>query len=56
MVDGQLGQPVALEEGGGPPVQLGDQLGLAALQLGQEQLPEQLVVPVPLVAAVHRDQ
>jgi hypothetical protein len=37
-------------------VELGDQLGLAALQLGQEQLPEHLVVAPPAAAAVHRHQ
>ena len=37
-------------------MELGDQPRLAALQLGQQQLPEQLVVAVPPVAAVHRHQ
>jgi hypothetical protein len=56
VVDGQLGQALGLIPVGGPPVELGHPLGLAPLQLGQEQLPEQLVVAVPAVAAVHLDQ
>jgi hypothetical protein len=56
VVDGQLGQALGLVPVGGPPVELGHPPGLAPLQLGQEQLPEQLVVAVPAVAAVHLDQ
>jgi hypothetical protein len=37
-------------------VQLWDQLGLAPLQLGSEQVAEQVVVAVPLASAVQGDQ
>ena len=56
VVDGQLGQPVALTPGGRPSMEPRDQLGLTQLQLGSEQLPEQLVVAVPLALAVQRRQ
>ena len=56
MVDGQLRQPVGLAPGGRPDVQLGDQLGLAPVQLGPQQLAEQVVIAVPLAAAVQRNQ
>jgi hypothetical protein len=44
VVDGQLGQALVLVPGRGPPVEGRDQRGLAPLQLGQEQLAEQLVL------------
>jgi hypothetical protein len=56
MVDGQLRQPVGLTPGRCPGVQAMDQLGLAPLQLGLEQLPEQMVVAVPLPVPVQRHQ
>ena len=56
LVDRGLGQVVGLTPGGGPVVELLGQPGLAPVQLGQEQLTEQLVVAVPLLAPVQRHQ
>jgi hypothetical protein len=55
MVDGQLGQPVGLTPDRRSGVQFRDQLGLTLLQLGPEQLAEQVVVAVPLPLPVKRD-
>ena len=52
VVDRELRQPLALVPAGRPLVQLSHELGLAALQLGQEELAEQLVVAVPAVTVV----
>ena len=52
VADRRLGELVVLAPLGRPPGQLGGQGGLAALQLGPEQLPQQPVEPVPLPAPV----
>ena len=36
-------------------MEIGDQLGLSPLEFRLQQLPEQVVVAVPLAAAVERD-
>jgi hypothetical protein len=56
VVDGQLGQLVVFAPGGRAGVEPPGQPGLAALQLGPEQLAEQVVVAVPAVVPVERHQ
>ena len=56
VVDGQLGQVVGLAPGGRADVERPGLPGLTALQLGPEQLPEQVVVAVPAVVPVQRHQ
>jgi hypothetical protein len=54
MADGLLWQVVGLEPGGRAGVEPWDELGFAPVELSCEQLAEQLVVAVPLAAAVQR--
>jgi hypothetical protein len=54
VLDGDLGQPVGLAPGRRPPVELGDEVRLAPAQLARQQLPEQVVVAVPLAPVVER--
>ena len=56
MIDRALGQPVGLIPCRRPDMQLGDQLGLASLELGLEQAAEQVVVAIPLLLLVQGDQ
>ncbi len=44
LIDKALG----LEPRRGPPVQISDHIGLAAMQLGAQQLGEQLVIAIPV--------
>ena len=53
--DGRLRQTVRLVPGRRPGVELGDHLRLPPHQLGVEQLPEEVVVAVPLAPSVERD-
>src|SRR5690349_13367161 len=55
MLDRGLRHRVRLEPRGRPEMEIGDQLGLAPLEFRPQQLPEQVVVAVPLAAAVERD-
>ena len=55
MLDRQGGGSVGLVPVGGAQVQLGDDVGLNAPQLAEEELPVQSVVAVPLPAAVEGD-
>ena len=52
VIDGVLGHPVRLAPRRGAAVKLRDRLRITSPQLRHEQLAEQLVVPVPLPAAV----
>ena len=47
---------VGLEPGAGPPVQLGDLVGLLVEQVGVQDVGEQVVVAVPLPPVVERDE
>ena len=55
VVDGRLRQAVGLAPRGRSTLELRDHLRLAPPQFGVQQLPEQLVVPVPLASTVERD-
>ena len=55
VADRGLGQPVVLAPSGRPAGELAHQLGLVALQLPTQQLPEQRMVAVPLPLAIQRD-
>ena len=56
VVDGRLDVAGVLVEGGRPPVQQRDQVGLAPGQLQAQQLGEQVVVAVPVAVVVEGDQ
>ena len=49
-----LGQVVALAPADGAAPQFRDQAGLHALQLGEQHIPEQVMVAVPLPSPVQR--
>ena len=55
VLDGQAGGAARLVPVGGAKVQLGDDLRFDALQLTEQELPEQTVVAIPLAATVERD-
>ena len=56
VLDGHRRRPVGLVPVGGAQVQLGDDVGLDATKLAQQELSEQAVVAVPLPPPVERDQ
>ena len=56
VVNGQLTKAVGLEPGGRPKVEPGHDLRFTSPQLGAQQIPEQVVIAVPLVPPVQRDQ
>ena len=56
VVDRQLGHAVRLAPLGGADVQRTDELGLTTLQLGAQQVAEQVVIPIPLAVAVECDE
>ena len=51
----RLGQAIRLVPRGRAEVKLVDHLRFSPHQLPAEELPEEMVVPVPLAVAVHRD-
>ena len=56
VVDRQLRHAVGLVPLRGADVQRLDEIRLATLQLGPQQIAEQVMVPVPLAAAIERDE
>ena len=56
VLEGHRRRAVGLVPVGGPQVQLGDDVGLDAAQLAEQELAEQGVVAVPLAPAVERDE
>jgi hypothetical protein len=56
VVDRVLGQPVGLEPDRGTAMELGDQVGGVAPELGLEHFTEQVVVAVPLLSPVKGDK
>jgi hypothetical protein len=54
MADGQLRQTVGFAPGRRPSLEVPDQLGVALVQLGLEQVVEQVVVVVPLAVPAQR--
>jgi hypothetical protein len=55
VADRLLRHGVRLEPGRRPEVEIGDQTWLLALKFGPQEIPEQVMVAVPLTAAVERE-